>query len=125
MKQAIIKRKEKTYEDNEAISSVLNYIYRLNTNKKLPLYCYGLDTYSNIPRFNSVEEITSDYWIDIIIRMAVALTKVTLGNIRGRFTQTNALWTQDAEKMAAEGKEELQELRQFLQDNSNLIYPID
>ena len=53
MKQAIIKRKEKTYEDNEAISSVLNYIYRLNTNKKLPLYCYGLNTYSNIPRFNS------------------------------------------------------------------------
>lgn len=78
-----------------------------------------------VPRFDSVEEITSDYWIDIIIRLAVALTKTTLGNIRGRYTQTNALWQQDADKMAEEGKQELQELRQYLQDNSLLIYPKD
>lgn len=110
------------------VSTDLSFVFDKSTSKLYVNCPFNKPKYiaiKYIPRFNSVEEITSDYWIDIIIRMAVALTKVTLGNIRGRFTQTNALWTQDAEKMATEGREELQELRQFLQDNSNLIYPID
>lgn len=78
-----------------------------------------------IPRFDNVQEITSDYWIDIVIRMAVALTKVTLGRIRGRYTQSNALWVQDADTLLEEGNKELDELRTYLQDNNMLIYPKD
>ena len=48
-------------------------------------------TVEYIPRFDSVEEITSDYWIDMVMRLSVALTKVALGRIRTRYTQTNAL----------------------------------
>lgn len=97
-----------------------NYLY-INSAFDKPKYI----AVTYIPRYDNVEEVTSDYWIDIIIRMAVALTKITLGNIRGKYTQTNALWTLDAEKMSTEGREELQELRQFLQDNNLLIYPKD
>jgi hypothetical protein len=44
-----------------------------------------------IPKLTSVEDIQSDYWQDILIRLCVALTKITLGRIRTRFTQSNAL----------------------------------
>lgn len=110
------------------ISTDLSFVFDKPTSKLYVNCAFDKPKYiavRYIPRFDSVEEITSDYWIDIIIRLATALTKVTLGNIRGRYTQTNALWTQDAEKMATEGREELQELRQYLQDNNILIFPMD
>ena len=78
-----------------------------------------------VPRYNNVEEITSDYWIDQLMRLSKALTKVVLGRIRGRFTQSNALWTSDADTMLAEGNAELSEIREHLQNNTQLIYPID
>lgn len=82
-------------------------------------------TIEYIPAFESVEEITSDYWIDILRRLALALTKVALGRIRTRFTQSNALWTQDGDTMLTEGKEELTNLREVLRTNSTYFYPID
>jgi len=42
--------------------------------------------------------------------MSLAYAKLTLGRIRTRFTQSNALWTQDGETLLAEGKEELKAL---------------
>ena len=110
------------------LSTDLNYVFDKPTSKLYINCAFDKPKYiavRYIPRFNSVEEITSDNWIDIIIRMSVANTKIILGNIRGRFTQTNALWEQDAEKMASEGREELQELRQYLEDNNILIFPMD
>lgn len=82
-------------------------------------------TVEYIPRYDTVEEITSDYWIDILMRMSVALTKVTLGRIRTRYTQSNSLWTQDGQQMLDEGNRELDELREFLRNNDNLFMPID
>lgn len=78
-----------------------------------------------IPKLHSVEEIQSDYWQDILIKMCVAHTKVALGRIRTRFTQSNALWAQDGEKMLEEGNTELKELREILRTNANLAYSID
>jgi hypothetical protein len=82
-------------------------------------------TIEYIPKLNSVEDIQSDYWIDILIKYCVALTKVVLGRIRTRFNQTNALWTQDGEKILEEGNTELKELREILRVNSNMTYLID
>jgi hypothetical protein len=55
----------------------------------------------------------------------VALTKVVLGRIRTRFSQSNALWTQDGDKILEEGNTELKELREILRLNSNMQYLID
>ena len=63
--------------------------------------------------------------IDILIKYCVALTKVILGRIRTRFSQSNALWTQDGDKILEEGNTELKELREVLRVNSNLIMLID
>lgn len=82
-------------------------------------------TIEYVPRYNDVSEITSDYWIDILVRLSTALAKQIVGRIRSRFTQTNALWTQDGETLLAEGNEELNNLRDFLRDNSQLVFPID
>lgn len=82
-------------------------------------------TIEYVPVFRSVEEITSDYWIDILKRLSLGMVKVALGRIRTRFTQSNALWTQDGETMLQEGNEELKELRETLRVNSTYFFPRD
>lgn len=82
-------------------------------------------TIEYIPKLKKVSDIKSDYWIDILIRMSTAMTKVVLGRIRTRFTQANALWTQDGDKIGTEGDTELKELREILRANSNLNYGLD
>ena len=97
-------------------------------NKKLYINNYNapsMVTIEYIPKLKSVEDIQSDYWIDILIKYCVALTKIVLGRIRTRFTQSNALWTQDGEKILEEGNTELKELRELLRVNSNMIFLID
>ena len=97
-------------------------------NKKLYINNYNaptMITIEYIPKLTSVEDIKSDYWIDILIKYCVALTKVVLGRIRTRFTQSNALWTQDGDKILEEGNTELKELREMLRVNSNMVYLID
>ena len=82
-------------------------------------------TIEYIPVIKSVEDINSEYWEDILVRLSLALTKVTVGRIRSRYTQSNALWQGDGETILQEGQEELKELRQALLDNSELYFPID
>lgn len=82
-------------------------------------------TIEYIPIFRTVTDITSDYWIDILKRLALGMVKVALGRIRTRFTQSNALWTQDGETMLQEGNEELKELREVLRTNSTYFFPRD
>lgn len=82
-------------------------------------------TIEYVPRYDSVDEIKSDFWIDVLVRLSTALTKIALGRIRSRFTQSNALWQQDGPALLQEGQAELSELRAYLQKNTNLVYPID
>ena len=97
-------------------------------NKKLYINNHNapsMVTIEYIPKLTSVEDIQSDYWIDILIKYCVALTKIVLGRIRTRFTQSNALWTQDGDKILEEGNTELKELREILRVNSNMTFLID
>ena len=82
-------------------------------------------TIEYVPRYDDVDEITSDYWIDMLMRLCVALTKVTVGRIRTRYTQSNALWMQDGQQILEEGNSELAELRQHLEQNTQLVFPLD
>lgn len=97
-----------------------NKLY-INISSNTPDYI----TVEFVPRFNDVSEIVSDYWIDVLVRMAVAIGKVTLGRIRTRYTQSNALWQQDGATILGEGTAELAELRTQLKADHNLFYPID
>ena len=81
-------------------------------------------TIEYVPRYDSVEEVVSDYWIDILVKLAVAITKITVGRIRTRYVQSNALWANDT-NILQEGLDEYQQLQQYLQANLQLVYPID
>lgn len=82
-------------------------------------------TIEYIPIIHNVDEIKSPYWIDVLLRLSMALTKVTIGRIRTRYTQSNALWQGDGDTILQEGREELNNLREMLLQNSELTYPID
>lgn len=97
-------------------------------NKKLYINNHNapkMITIEYIPKLTSVEDIQSDYWIDILVKYCIALTKIVLGRIRTRFAQSNALWTQDGDKILEEGNTELKELREILRVNSNMCYILD
>ena len=78
-----------------------------------------------IPRFQDVSEIQSDYWIDKIMLLSVALTKVVIGRIRSKFKLNNAQYELDGERLVQEGNEELTQIRAELVQNSKLLYAID
>lgn len=102
------------YEDDKQLLYINT---KLNSGTKV--------TIEYVPRYDSVDEIKSDFWIDVLMRLSIALTKVALGRIRSRYTQSNALWQQDGPTLLQEGQSELSELRTYLQRNTNLVYPID
>lgn len=85
----------------------------------------ALITIEYVPRYKNVEDVTSDYWIDIIMRMSVALAKIALGRVRSKYTQSNALWTLDGPTLLEEGNTELRDLRETLRTQSNLMFPMD
>ncbi len=82
-------------------------------------------TLEYIPIFQNVEEVTSDYWINIIRKLALAYTKIVLGRIRSKYKQSNALWTLDGEQLLAEGNTELTNLMEQLDANSTIFFPED
>ena len=82
-------------------------------------------TIEYIPIYDDVELINDDYWIDILKRLSLALTKVGLGRLRTYVTQSNALWGLDGERLLTEGNEELKELRETLRSNSMMFLPVD
>ncbi len=82
-------------------------------------------TIEYVPKLLTVEDVVSDYWIDILQRLSLAQVKILLGRIRTRYIQSNALYTQDGEILLNEGNTELTELREVLRTNSTLFYPID
>ena len=84
-----------------------------------------LITIEYVPRYNDVDEIASDYWIDKLAQLSTALAKVMLGRIRSRYSQSNALWSQDGEQMLTEGNTELEALRTELKENHQICYPVD
>lgn len=78
-----------------------------------------------IPRLDDVSQIKSDFWIDVLVRMSVAITKQTVGRVRTKFKQSNALWAIDGDALLEEGNSEMTALRQELKDSTQLFYLYD
>lgn len=82
-------------------------------------------TVAYIPRYDDVSEITSDFWIDVLVRLCVAQSKINVGRIRSRYAQSGALWAQDGDTILTEGKEEMNALREKLSAATQLTYVVD
>ena len=82
-------------------------------------------TIEYVPRYESVDQINSDFWIDVLMKLSIAKAKIAIGRIRTRFSSSNALWAQDGEKLLEEGNAELSAIEEKLLNSSQLIYGID
>jgi hypothetical protein len=110
------------------VSTDLSFKYDKSENKLYINSAYDVPTMITIeyvPKYDDVDEIKSDYWIDILQRLSIAMTKQILGRIRTRYKVNSSQWTQDGDQMLAEGTEELNKIRELLTTNSQVIYPID
>lgn len=78
-----------------------------------------------IPEYKSVEDVKESFWENLIKRLALAMTKETLGRIRGKYTLNSATYNLDADQLLSESQQELQEIRTYLNENSDMLLPID
>ena len=81
-------------------------------------------TIEYVPRYDSVDQIVSDFWIDILVRLSLAICKQVIGRIRKKFTQSNALWSLDVD-ILQEGLDEEKDLQELMRIASQLGYPVD
>lgn len=82
-------------------------------------------TIQYIPDYQSVEEVTDPYWENYILRLSVAYAKEVLGRVRGKYELQGAQYQLDSATLLAEAKEEITSIRDFLQNNVDLAFPID
>lgn len=109
------------------LSTDLLFRFEKHTNKLYINCAFDLPaniTIEYVPLYEDVSEITSDFWIDMLVNLSVALAKVTLGRIRTKFNQSNALWGLDT-NILQEGQEELNALREQMKASTQLTYGID
>ena len=82
-------------------------------------------TIQYIPDYESVEELTEPYWQTQLTKLSLAMCKISLGRVRSKYTLNSATYALDGETLVAEGTAELQEIRNYLSDNSDMVLPID
>lgn len=115
-------------QEMNTISTDLDFVWDAHTKD---LYVTMNPPYTNqitiayVPDYESVEEITEVYWIDMIIKLATAYAKQILGRIRGKYTLNSAQYDLDGETLLSESKEEIAEIQTFLRNNVDLAFPID
>lgn len=115
-------------QSRNTISTDLLFRFERDTNN-LYINCAfdrpELITIEYVPRIDNPEEIKSDFWIDVLMRLSKALVKQIVGRIRTRYNQSNALWSNDGERLLEEANTELTTLREQLRESTQLCYPVD
>lgn len=91
------------------------------------IYCTHRDprpsqvTIRYFPDYQDVSEITSDAWIDYLIRMSEANMKKALGRTRSKYTIEGSNVSLDGEALLAEANAELETIRAELEARSNKL----
>lgn len=82
-------------------------------------------TIEYIYNYESVDEVEEVYWTNLIRRLALALTKESLGRARGKYRLQNAPYEMDGDTLLNEANQELSEIRSKLDENSDVMFPLD
>lgn len=82
-------------------------------------------TITYIPEYETIEDIEEPFWQDKLRKLAKGLTKETLGRIRSKYTLNGAQYTLDGNQLLAEAQQELSDVRSFLNENSDMLLPVD
>lgn len=78
-----------------------------------------------IPEFEDVSEVQDQYWVNYILRLAKALSKISLGRIRGKYELSSSLYKLDGSQLVQEGISERDSIREELVENADLAFPMD
>lgn len=82
-------------------------------------------TVEYMPDLGSVDQVTNRYWIAIILRLALANAKETLGRIRGKVRVASAPFEVDGDTLLNEAAQEKAEIRNVLDERADTFYPTD
>lgn len=115
-------------QNKAALSTDLDFMYD-KRNEKLYVYAQNIQpstiTLVYVPDYQDVSEILEPYWQNYLKRMALAMTKETLGRVRGKYTLNSATYNLDADQLLSEAQSELAEIRNYLNSNKDLLLPLD
>lgn len=78
-----------------------------------------------IPVFKDVSDVKEMYWINYIQRLSLAFTKEALGRVRGKYELSSSLYKLDGDTLLSEGIAERDAIREELNENSDVVFPID
>lgn len=93
----------------------------INVNYPIPTHVTIVYT----PRYDNIEDVESEFWQDKIRRLALAYTKQVVGRIRSKFQLSGAQYTLDGDQLLSEANQEISEIRNYLNENSDMMFPID
>lgn len=82
-------------------------------------------TIEYIPKYSDVKSITSPYWIALILRLAVANAKETLGRVRGKHRVSASPVEVDGDTLLSEASSEKSEIRNYLDEQADVFFPTD
>jgi len=115
-------------QNKSALSTDLDFHYDKREEK---LFLYAQQalpttvTLCYIPEYSDVSEIIDPFWQNLLKRLALALTKETLGRVRGKYKLDSALYNLDSDQLLSEAQAELSEIRNYLDANTDVLLPID
>lgn len=108
------------------VSTDLEFIWdspKLYVNATYPLPSEITIVYT--PDYKTVDQITEPYWVDILLRLSLALSKQMLGRVRSKYKLNSANYDLDGDTLLNEASAELADIRGYLEENSQVVYPID
>ncbi len=115
-------------QNKSMISTDLDFYFD-KLNNKLYIHAQQLRpttiTIAYTREYDTVEEIIEPFWQEKLRRLALALTKEILGRIRSKYTPQNATYQLDGATLLSEAQTELATIRQWLDSNSDMLYPLD
>lgn len=73
------------------------------------------------PEYFSVEDIREQHWETQLRKLALGMTKIVLGRIRSKYTSNSSKFQLDGQTLLSEGNTEVQQVRQFLDENKDIF----
>lgn len=77
-----------------------------------------------IPVLTKVEEVVSVFWQNLLKRLSLAYLKESLSHLRGKYTLNSSQYSLDADTLASEAASELNEIRTYLDENTDVSMPM-
>lgn len=115
-------------QNKNMISTDLDFVYDKRNNL---LYIYAQNpapstiTLAYSRELHYVEDIYEPFWQDKLRRLSLAMTKEVLGRIRSKYTSNSSTFTLDGPTLLAEAQSELQDIRNYLDSNSDILFAMD